>query len=177
MDDKKKHGKVYSIFGAGAAGLYTAWRLLQGKPADGKPSRQPVAGDVLELHDWGRYDFSKEHSGTRSPGARVCTWFYKNDPENSYLELGGMRYSHWDSKQQDTAHSTTPGHRLVTTVIEKLGLDRYSIPFNVTNNQLFYLRSQNFYLNGITSHTPAPYAVEDFGAAATPDQGFAIVEK
>ena len=26
--------KTYSIFGAGAAGLYTAWRLLQGKPAD-----------------------------------------------------------------------------------------------------------------------------------------------
>ena len=25
--------KTYSIFGAGAAGLYTAWRLLKGKPA------------------------------------------------------------------------------------------------------------------------------------------------
>jgi len=178
MDDKMmKQGKVYSIFGAGAAGLYTAWRLLAGKSADSKASRLPAAGDVLELYDWGRYDFSKAHPGTRSPGARICTWFHKNDPDNSYLELGGMRYSYWDSKQRDTDRRTVPGHRLVTTVIEKLGLDRYAIPFNVTNNQLFYLRSQNFYLNGISSHNPAPYAVNNFGAAATPDQGFAIVEK
>jgi len=177
MADKKKQGKTYSIFGAGAAGLYTAWRLLEGKPAGADGSKLPAAGDVLELYDWGRYDFSKQHSGTRSAGARICTWFYKDDPDNSYLELGGMRYSHWDKKQKDNNNFTAPGHRLVTTVIEKLNLDRHSIPFNVTNNQLFYLRSQNFYLDGITSHDPAPYAVTDFGAAASPDQGFAIIEK
>ena len=74
MDDRKQ-AKVYSIFGAGAAGLYTAWRLLGGKvvnPADEK--KQLQAGDVLELYDWGRYDFSKEHRGTRAAGARICTW-------------------------------------------------------------------------------------------------------
>lgn len=169
-----KHAKVYSIFGAGAAGLYTAWRLLEGKLGDPKhESRQLRAGDVLELYDWGRYDFSKEHRGTRAAGARICTWFYKNDPENSYLELGGMRYSHWDSTK--TA-GTVPGHRLVTTTIEKLGLDKYSVPFNVTENQLFYLRSKNFYLNDITSKNPAPYAVNNFGASVTPDGGFATLE-
>ncbi|PCC73009.1 hypothetical protein SAMN02745121_06529 [Nannocystis exedens] len=177
MDDKMKQGKTYSIFGAGAAGLYTAWRLLEGKPVGGKASKLPAAGDVLELYDWGRYNFSQAHPGSRSPGARICTWFYKDDPDNSYLELGGMRYSYWDSKKRDTSSYTAPGHRLVTTVVEKLGLDRYAIPFNVTENQLFYLRSRNFYLNGISSHDPAPYAVNNFGAAATPDQGFAIIER
>jgi hypothetical protein len=54
--------KTYSIFGAGAAGLYTAWRLLDGKTSDenGK-SKQLAAGDTLELYDWGKYDFSKEY--------------------------------------------------------------------------------------------------------------------
>jgi hypothetical protein len=169
--------KVYSIFGAGAAGLYTAWRLLSGKQAGSRDAaRQLHAGDVLELYDWGRYDFSKQHAGTRAAGARVCTWFYKDDPENSYLELGGMRYSFWDRGQHDTPRYTVPGHRLVTTVIEQLGLEPHSIPFNVTANQLFYLRSRNFYLNDISSNRPAPYAVNDFGAATTPDGGFGTLE-
>ena len=75
--------KTYSIFGAGASGLYTAWRLLNGVDKDG---RKPMhAGDVLELYDWGKYDFSKDARGTRAAGARVCTWHYENDPEKSYV--------------------------------------------------------------------------------------------
>lgn len=169
--------KKYSIFGAGAAGLYTAWRLLEGKTKDAKfKTKQLQEGDLLELYDWGKYDFSKKHSGTRTPGARICTWFYKNDKNNSYLELGGMRYSFWNQKSADANNGRTPGHRLVTKTIEKLGLDTYSIPFNVTNNQLFYLRSRNFYLNDINSNNPAPYHVNNFGAASTPDQAFSILE-
>jgi hypothetical protein len=176
--DKHDHAtsKVYSIFGAGAAGLYTAWRLLEGEAADHHKSRQLRSGDVLELYDWGRYDFSKEHRGSRSAGARICTWFFENDPKNSYLELGGMRYSHWDSKTPDTATSTAPGHRLVTETIKKLELEKYAIPFNVTVNQLYSLRSRNFYANDITSNVPAPYAVNNFGATTSPNQGFATVE-
>jgi hypothetical protein len=176
-EKKRTSAKVYSIFGAGAAGLYTAWRLLEGKAAKGKASKQPQAGDVLELYDWGRYDFSKKHPGSRSPGARICTWFYQNNPEHSYLELGGMRYSNWNRQDHDTADYTAPGHRLVCTVIEKLRLEQYAIPFNVTSDQLFYLRNQNFYGSGVSSRTPAPYVVNDFGAAASPDQGFASLEK
>ena len=53
--------KTYSIFGAGAAGLYTAWRLLSGKSKDPKlKGKQLAKGDVLELYDWGRYNFSKQ---------------------------------------------------------------------------------------------------------------------
>ncbi len=58
-------------------------------------------------------------------------------------------------------------------VIEQLGLDEHAVPFNVTNNQLFYLRNQNFYLNDITSHVPAPY----FGAGSPPGEGFGVLEK
>jgi hypothetical protein len=183
--DSKKHNakqrKTYSIFGAGAAGLYTAWRLLQGKSSDRKfAAKQLVKGDVLELYDWGRYDFNKQHPGSRTAGARICTWFYNNDPRNSYVELGGMRYSHWDdqpSKQFPNPNDgLAPGHRLVTTAISLLGLDKYSVPFNVTGNQLFYLRTRNFYLNDISSSRPAPYAVDHYGASTTPDQGFTTVE-
>ena len=173
--------KTYSIFGAGAAGLYTAWRLLDGRCNNGKfAAKQLRQGDILALYDWGRYDFSKREQGTRAPGARVCTWHYKNDKSDSYVELGGMRYLHWSSVPTSSFPNPNdglaPGHRVVSTVISKLGLDEHSVPFNVTNNQLFYLRSRNFYLNTIGSNMPAPYAVNNFGAAATPYQGFTTVQ-
>src|SRR5579859_3666790 len=169
--------KTYSIFGAGAAGLYTAWRLLSGttKSEKGK-TRQLAEGDTLELFDWGQYDFSKEHPGSRAAGARVCTWHYQNDQTKSYVELGGMRYSKWDSKAKNANDGKAPGHRVVTTVISELGLDKYSVPFNESTNPLFYLRTKNMYLNQISSTDPAPYNVDHYGADASPDQGFSIVE-
>ena len=79
--------KTYSIFGAGAAGLYTAWRLLNGEVKNSKDKSKKLAkGDTLELYDWGRYDFSKAHPGTRAAGARICTWHYKNDKTQAYLK-------------------------------------------------------------------------------------------
>src|SRR5882724_9563265 len=169
--------KTYSIFGAGAAGLYTAWRLLNGKTKSEKgKAKQLGKGDTLELFDWGKYDFSKKNSGTRAAGARVCTWHYQNDKSKSYVELGGMRYSKWDSKAKNANDGLAPGHRVVTTVISQLGLDKYSVPFNESTNPLFYLRTKNLYLNSVSSTNPAPYNVDHFGAAASPDQGFSIVE-
>ncbi|HUD88044.1 MAG TPA: hypothetical protein VMR17_16490, partial [Xanthobacteraceae bacterium] len=165
--------KTYSIFGAGAAGLYTAWRLLDGKTIDDKAkSKQLAAGDTLELYDWGKYDFSKENPGTRAAGARVCTWHYQDDKTKSYLELGGMRYSDWNGDNSGTAG----GHRVVTTVIKQMGLDKYSVPFNESTNPLFYLRTKNMYLNAITSASPAPYYVDHYGADDSPDTGFNTVE-
>ncbi len=163
--------KTYSIFGAGAAGLYTAWRLLNGEAKNKKDqSKQIAKGDVLELYDWGMYDFSKENPGTRAAGARVCTWHYQDDKSKSYLELGGMRYSEWDGTPNGG------GHRLVTTVIEQLGLDKESIPFNESNNPLYCLRATNMYLNDITSSNPAPYNTKNYEATDSPDTGFAVVE-
>ena len=130
--------KTYSIFGAGAAGLYTAWRLLNGKTKDPNNAGKLLQkGDVLELYDWGKYDFSQKHSGSREPGARICTWFYKNNKKNSFVELGGMRYSYWDKTAPKANDGLSSGHRVVTEVIEQLGLSKFSVPFNVTNNQLF----------------------------------------
>jgi hypothetical protein len=165
--------KTYSIFGAGAAGLYTAWRLLNGKPGSAKDKAKQLAkGDTLELYDWGKYDFSKAEPGTRSAGARVCSWYYKDDKNNSYLELGGMRYSDWDGNNDGASQ----GHRLVTTVIEQLDLKKYSVPFNESTNPLFYLRTKNMYLSDFSSSTPAPYNVDHFGAATTPDNGFSVLQ-
>ena len=165
--------KTYSIFGAGAAGLYTAWRLLDGKTAGDKAKAKQLAkGDTLELYDWGQYNFSKENPGTRAPGARVCTWHYQDNQDNSYLELGGMRYSDWNCDNGGSAG----GHRVVTTVIRELGLDQYSVPFNESTNPLFYLRTKNMYLAGITSANPAPYHVDHYGADDSPDTGFNLVE-
>jgi len=165
--------KTYSIFGAGAAGLYTAWRLLSGKTTGEKNKSKPLAeGDTLEMYDWGKYDFSKENPGTRAAGARVCTWHYQDDKNNSYLELGGMRYSEWNGNNDGKAG----GHRVVTTVIKQLDLDRYSVPFNESTNPLFYLRTKNMYLDNITSSNPAPYHVDHYGADDSPDTGFNTVE-
>ncbi|PUA27967.1 MAG: hypothetical protein B0W54_15785 [Cellvibrio sp. 79] len=169
--------KTYSIFGAGAAGLYTAWRLLSGTVKNEKSKAKKLTkDDVLELYDWGQYDFSKSHPGTRAAGARICTWHYKNDKNQSYLELGGMRYSEWDMTAKNANNGTAPGHRVVTTVIKTLGLDKYSVPFNESVNPLYYLRSKNFFLSEITSQNQAPYHVDHYGAAASPDTGFSIVE-
>lgn len=165
--------KTYSIFGAGAAGLYTAWRLLDGKTKDDKSKAKQLAkGDTLELYDWGKYDFSKQHSGSRAPAGRVCTWHYRDDETKSFLELGGMRYSAWDGNDA----ATSGGHRLVTTVIKELGLDKYSVPFNVSDNALFSLRAKNLYLNAITSNNPAPYNANGYAADESPDNGFNAIE-
>jgi hypothetical protein len=165
--------KTYSIFGAGAAGLYTAWRLLNGETKDeAAKAKQLVSGDILELYDWGQYNFNDENPGTRAAGARVCTWHYEDDKLKSYLELGGMRYSEWNGDND----AMSQGHRLVTTVIKDLHLDQYSVPFNESTNPLYCLRTKNMYLNDITSLNPAPYYVKNYGNTDSPDNGFNIVE-
>ena len=164
--------KTYCIFGAGAAGLYTAWRLLNGKPAGGKKKdRGLVKGDRLRIFDWGKYDYSRRYPGTREPGARVCTWHFREDREASYLELGGMRYSFWDKKKP-----RGEGHRLVTTTIEKLGLDEFSVPFNESTDPLMSLRSRNMYASEVDSNHPAPYAADHYAADVPPDDGFTSIE-
>jgi hypothetical protein len=163
--------KTYSIFGAGAAGLYTAWRLLGGGETTSSDGNEKMlgAGDVLELYDWGKYDFSKKDPGTREPGARVCTWHYQDDKQKSYLELGGMRYAEWDDNLQS-------GHLLVTTVIDKLGLNDISVNFNESLDQLLFLRNRNLYLNEIGPGAPAPYNIPADGATVSPYNGFSAVQ-
>lgn len=161
--------KTYSIFGAGGAGLYTAWRLLSGTTAEKDKDKQLVEGDILELYDWGKYDFLGEAEGTRPAGARVCTWHYNDNKSNSYLELGGMRYSEWNGEKDGQ------GHRLVTKVIEELQLKQFSIPFDESSNALYRFRNRNLYLNDISPANPAPYNIKNQQEGLAPDNGFAIV--
>jgi hypothetical protein len=162
--------KTYSIFGAGAAGLYTAWRLLDGNSKHQENKKMLVKGDILELYDWGQYDFSKKNSGTRAPGARVCTWHYKDNKDNSYLELGGMRYSYWNGTPMGA------GHRVVTKTIEKLNLKKDSISFNESNDPLMSLRAKNMYVSDVSSNQPAPYNANNYAEAAPPDDGFTTIQ-
>jgi hypothetical protein len=131
---------------------------------------------VLELYDWGNYDFTGQDRKIREAGARVCTWHYKDDPGNSYLEVGGMRYARWDSRAPDANSGSAPGHRLVTTVISKLGLDSHVVPFNESTDPLFYMRGKNYYLSEISSRSPAPYNAGQFAAAAPPDNAFGVLQ-
>jgi len=161
--------KTYSIFGAGAAGLYSAWRLLSGTSKDG-PSQLLSSGDTLDLYDWGKYEFSNQEPGTREAGARVCTWHYKDDKQASYLELGGMRYSFWDGSADGT------GHRLVTETIKRLDLDKYSVPFNEAGDPLLSLRQKNMYTSSIDKINPAPYNANGDAESSPPDDSFTTIE-
>ena len=151
--------RTWSIFGCGPAGLYTAWRLVQ--------SGKIAKGDKLSLYEWGRYRLDGLDSGSRAPAGRICTYHYKDDPKNSFVEIGGMRYIHWDGTPG------TAGHRLVTTVIDRMGLNGEAIPFNTTNDPLFYLREQNFYSSSISSSNPAPYKADHSLAGYPPASGAA----
>jgi hypothetical protein len=134
---------VYKIFGAGAGGLYTAWRLVTG----GTLKR----GDSVELIEWGNYDFDGAVDPTRPPAGRICTHHYKGDRTQSYVELGGMRYVEWDPVKAQ-------GHQLVTKTIEMLGLNSLVVDFETTGNPLFYLRDRRFYQDDvIRKRAKAPY--------------------
>jgi len=134
---------TYTIFGAGPGGLYTAWRLATG----GKLS----SGDAIELIEWGNYAFETGDGGTRLPAGRVCSYHYQENVENSYIEVGGMRYLEWDPAKSE-------GHQLVTYTINALGLGSDVVPFLTTENPLYYLRGENFYQEQLAAGTAtAPY--------------------
>ena len=144
---------TYSIFGAGPAGLYTAWRLV----TSGKAQR----GDTIQLIEWGDYAFDGPGSGTRPPAGRICTHFYRNDPTQSYIEAGGMRFIQWDPNKAE-------GHQLVTLTIEALGLGPNVIDFNTTDNPLLYLRGLQIYQNDLpTQHAPYNTPGNNAAPAAT----------
>ncbi|NCF73880.1 MAG: hypothetical protein GWP67_10290 [Gammaproteobacteria bacterium] len=151
--------QTWSIFGCGPAGLYTAWRLV----TTGKIKE----GDKLSLFEWGKYRLDGQESGTRAPAGRICTYHHEDNPRNSFVEIGGMRYIHWNGDDGEDA----AGHRLVTTVIDELELAGTAIPFNTTNDPLFYLRARNFYSSDISSSNPAPYAADHSLAAYPPASG------
>jgi len=132
----------YTIFGGGPGGLYTAWRLLQ--------SETLTANDSIEIIEWGNYDYENNGTGDRLPAGRICSHHYQNNVEQSYIEIGGMRYIEWDP-------SSSTGHLLVSATISALDLKQYSVEFNTTDNPLLFLRGEMMYQQDISAASPAPY--------------------
>ncbi|MDH3551015.1 MAG: hypothetical protein OER22_00200, partial [Gammaproteobacteria bacterium] len=87
----------YKVFGAGPGGLYTAWRLITGTRTDGNPLVNE--GDSIELVEWGHFSFAAGDGGTRLPAGRICSHHYQGRADNSYVEIGGMRYLEWDGTE------------------------------------------------------------------------------
>ena len=142
---------AYKIFGAGPGGLYLAWRLAS--------SGRLSAADSIELVEWGAYRFPGL-DGTRAPAGRICTYHHNDDPDQSYIELGGMRFIDWAPNEKTGKYE---GHQLVSKTISELGLRPSVIPFNTTEDPLLYLRGRNFYQSNIGKPGPdgqpfaAPY--------------------
>lgn len=134
----------YTIFGGGPSGLYSAWRLLE--------SGTITQNDSLEIIEWGDYDYLGDgSSGTRQPAGRICSHHYNNDIQQSYIEIGGMRYIDWDPVKKE-------GHQLVTTTINLLGLDGERTLFQTTDNPLLFIRGDQMYQNDISASSPVPYS-------------------
>lgn len=145
----------YSIFGAGPSGLYTAWRLVK--------SGKLTSTDSLHIYDWGQYDFNDIKRGRRAPAGRICTYHYQNDPESSYIEVGGMRFKKWDGGEN------SDGQRIITRVIDDLKLSDDIIDFKTTEDPLFYLRTQNIYESEIEPSDRTNYFTERFNEGSPDD--------
>jgi hypothetical protein len=117
------------VVGAGASGLYTAYRLL-------KDGALPP-GDTVRVYEW-----------SERPGGRIYTYTFPEDVggEGLYCEFGGMRFA-TDPKFPD---STAEGHRIVQSLIIDLGLTPRVVPFGKSDNRLYYLRGENVYENDLT---------------------------
>ena len=133
----------YVIVGAGAAGLYTAYRLLNGGTLN--------AGDTVRLFEW-----------SDRPGGRICTYTFPasvypagTTPNGLYCEFGGMRFA-TDTNFPDPA-KIVEGHVLVQQTIIALNLQGKVVPFQESSNRMYYLRGRNVYETSITSLGGLPY--------------------
>ncbi|HTC02758.1 MAG TPA: FAD-dependent oxidoreductase [Xanthobacteraceae bacterium] len=144
----------YVIVGAGAAGLYTAYRLLNGGTLN--------AGDTVRLFEW-----------SDRPGGRICTYTFPasvyppgTSPNGLYCEFGGMRFA-TDANFPNPA-KIVEGHVLVQQTIIALNLQGKVVPFQESTNRMYYLRGRNVYETTITSLGGLPYNFNsEFGQFVT----------
>jgi len=127
----------YVIAGAGAAGLYTAYRLLS--------SDVLKNGDTVQLIEW-----SDSHVG-----GRINTYNFKGgDANGQYVEAGGMRFSTDPNFKKGSIQS---GHVVLQNLIWEMDLQDSVVPFVMSDPQrLYYLRGVNFYEQNIPA-TNLPY--------------------
>lgn len=128
------------IVGAGASGLYTAYRLL-------KDGALPE-GDTVQLYEW-----------SHRPGGRIYTYAFPEDvgPDGLYCEFGGMRFA----TDPNFPNATTEGHRMVQNLIIELGLAPKVVPFGKSSDRLYYLRGQHIYESELTDVSKLPYGFND----------------
>jgi len=127
----------YVIVGAGASGLYCAYRLLTGG------TLQPQ--DTVQLYEW-----------SQRPGGRIYSFTFPEQIGGSnglYAEFGGMRFATDSNFPQTIAE----GHVLVQNMIVELSLQSSVVPFAESSNRLYYLRGRNVYEQAITSPADVPY--------------------
>jgi hypothetical protein len=133
----------YVIAGAGAAGLYTAYRLLK--------SGNLNPGDTVRLFEW-----------SNRPGGRIYTYTFPQSiypkgmtANGLYCEFGGMRFA-IDPHFPDPA-KITEGHVLVQQMIIAAGLQNVVVPFQESSDRLYYLRGRNAYESGLLDPAGLPY--------------------
>ena len=136
------------IVGAGAAGLYTAYRLL-------KDGALPP-GDTVQVFEW-----------SDRPGGRIYTYTFPDSvyppgvkPNGLYCEFGGMRFTTDKDNFPGKPSEIKEGHVLVQQTILALGLQNKVMDFLQSADRLYYLRGVNVYesdLDSIKSLARVPY--------------------
>jgi len=127
-----------AVVGAGVAGCYTAWRLrtLVKQQLAAKSPLLPLLKNKDRL-DVALFEYSDR------VGGRLWSAAVKDMPDQ-FVEFGGMRFY----KEM----------HIVWNLIEKLGLDRYAIPFPVGMPENFvYVRAQHVRRSEVTQPNALPY--------------------
>jgi hypothetical protein len=129
----------YVIVGAGAAGLYTAYRLLSGGTLN--------QGDTVRLYEW-----------SNRPGGRIYSYTFPQSAfppgttlNGLYCEFGGMRFATDKDNFPKNPAKITEGHVLVQQTIIALGLQGKAVQFLQSSNRLYYLRGSHVYENNLTT--------------------------
>ncbi|HWX84419.1 MAG TPA: FAD-dependent oxidoreductase [Xanthobacteraceae bacterium] len=124
----------YVIVGAGAAGLYTAYRLLAGGTLN--------QGDTVRLFEW-----------SNRPGGRIYSYTFPPPVGSNglYCEFGGMRFATDQNNFPNNPSQITEGHVLVQQTIIALGLKGKVVPFGESSNRLYYLRGSHVYENNLST--------------------------
>jgi hypothetical protein len=113
----------YVIAGAGASGLFTAWRLLTAG------TLQPA--DTVTVYEW-----SQQHVG-----GRIHTYTFAAPGTGQFIEAGGMRFA----TDPNFPSQINSGHVVLQNLLVTLNLASIVVPFVESADRLYYLRGKTIY--------------------------------